>query len=241
MPERRSHNRPQASDRRSFPRPPLWLNLLLLLLGVGGVLFARYHREQVSEQFADVLTAEARTPADAKKLKEELAELDLTRGALERELASRMKFVNSLKSENFYLSVDTQRRKLRFYYGDTVLREAELAIGESKSVKSGDKTWTFMPVKGAFAIEAKLVGHAWRIPEWVYAMNNQPVPPDRPAVPNGLGQYVLFLPDGYAIHTPPSAESPLKGPKPGSYMVPEDFMRAVWPRIHSGKTQVYIY
>ncbi|HYO76096.1 MAG TPA: L,D-transpeptidase, partial [Thermoanaerobaculia bacterium] len=139
------------------------------------MLFARYHREQVSEQFADVLTAEARTPADAKKLKEELAELDLTRGALERELASRMKFVNSLKSENFYLSVDTQRRKLRFYYGDTVLREAELAIGESKSVKSGDKTWTFMPVKGAFAIEAKLVGHAWRIPEWVYAMNNQPV------------------------------------------------------------------
>ncbi|HEX8251631.1 MAG TPA: L,D-transpeptidase [Thermoanaerobaculia bacterium] len=241
MSERRSHNRPETSDRRSFPRPPLWLNILLLLLGVGGVLFARYHRERVSEEFADVLTAEARTPADAKKLKEELAAMDLTRGALERELESRMKFVNSLKSENFYLSVDTQRRKLRFYYGDTVLREADLTIGESKTIKAADKTWTFIPLKGAFPIEAKLVSHAWRVPEWVYAMNNQPVPPERPSVPNGLGAYVLFLPDGYAIHTPPSAESPLKGAKPGSYMVPEDFMRAVWPRIHSGKTQVYIY
>ncbi|HEY0160061.1 MAG TPA: L,D-transpeptidase [Thermoanaerobaculia bacterium] len=241
MSDRRTHGRPEAPDRRSFPRPPLWLNLVLLILGVAGVLYARYHREQVSTQFADVIAAEASTPGDVKKLKAELAQTDMERSALERELESRMKFVTSLKSENFYLSVDTRDRKIRFYYGDTVLRETDLAIGESKTVKSGDKTWTFLPVKGAFPIEAKLVGHAWRIPEWVYAMNGQPVPPERPALPNALGEYVLFLPDGYAIHTPPAEDSPLKGAKPGSYMVSEDFMRAIWPRIHIKKTQVYIY
>lgn len=241
MPERRTQGRPDAPDRRSFPRPPLWLNLILLLLGVAGVFYARYHREKVATQFADVIAAQARTPGDVRKLKEELAGADLERSALQRELDSRMKFVNSLKSENFYLSVDTRDRKIRFYYGDTVLREADLAIGDNTSVKSGDKTWTFIPLKGAFPVEAKLVGHAWRIPEWVYAMNGQPVPAERPAVRNALGEYVLFLPDGYAIHTPPSEDSPLKGPKPGSYMVPEDFMRAIWPRIHIEKTQVYIY
>ena len=241
MSDRRTYERPDAPDRRSFPRPPLWLNLVLLLLGIAGVVFARYHREQVSSEFVDVLTTQARTPGDVRKVKEELAEMDLTREALQRELDSRMKFVSSLKSENFYLSVDTAKKKLRFYYGDTVLREADLVIGESKTVKSADKTWTFIPLKGAFPVEAKLVKHAWRIPEWVYAMNNLPVPPERPSIPNGLGEYVLFLPDGYAIHTPPAEESPLKGAKPGSYMVPEDFMRAVWPRIHTGKTQVYIY
>ncbi|HEX8620242.1 MAG TPA: L,D-transpeptidase [Thermoanaerobaculia bacterium] len=241
MPERRNESRPEAPDRRSFPRPPLWLNILLLVLGVGGLLYAQHHGKQVSQEFADVIDEQARTPLDVRKMKEELAEMDLTRDALQRELDSRMKFVGSLKSENFYLSVDTRGRKLRFYYGDTVLREAELAIGASRTINANGKTWTFIPLKGAFAIDAKLVNHAWRIPEWVYAMNNQPIPPERPAIPNGLGQYVLFLPDGYAIHTPPGEDSPLKGVKPGSYMVSEDFMRAVWPRINPGKTQVYIY
>jgi hypothetical protein len=217
------------------------LNLILLLLGVAGVLYGRYHREKVSTEFADVIAAEARTPGDVRKLKEELAEADLERDALKRELDSRMKFVNSLKSENFYLSVSTRDRKIRFYYGDTVLREADLVVGEQKTVKAGDKSWTFIPLKGAFPIEAKLVHHAWRIPEWVYAMNGQPIPAERPAVPDALGEYVLFLPDGYAIHTPPAEDSPLEGAKPGSYMVSEDFMRAVWPRITRGTTQVYIF
>lgn len=240
MPERRHHDRPGAPDRRSFPRPPLWLNLLLLLLGIGGVLYARHHREQVSTRFARVITEEARTPADVKKTKEELADLDLSREQLTRELEGRSKFMTSLKSENFYLSIDTRQRKLRFYYGDTVLREADLVVGETRTISGGEKQWTFIPLKGAFPVEAKIVGHAWRVPEWVYALKNEPAPAERPVIRNGLGEYVIFLPNGYAIHTQPSAESPLQGAKPGSYMVSEDVLRAIWPRIHKG-TQVYIF
>src|SRR5688572_19079233 len=219
MPERRSQSRPGAPDRRSFPRPPLWLNLLLLLLGVAGILFARYHRDRVSVEFSDVINAQARTPEDVRKIKEELAAADLTRDALQQELQGRMKFVGSLKSEDFYLSVDTKARKLRFYYGDTMLREADVTVGEAKSVQHGGKSWTFLPVKGALHIEAKIVGHDWQVPEWVYAMNKQPVPASRPVIDGGLGQYVLFLGNGYVIHTPPPEGSPLQGPKPGSYMV----------------------
>ncbi|HEU4889034.1 MAG TPA: L,D-transpeptidase, partial [Thermoanaerobaculia bacterium] len=186
-------------------------------------------------------TREQRTPADVSKIKQELAELDLGREALQQELEGRMKFVGSLKSENFYLSIDTKARKLRFYYGDTVLRDADVTIGESKTLSANDKTWTFIPLKGAFPIEAKLVDHAWRVPEWAYAMNGQPVPAERPVIPGGLGRYVLFLPNGYAIHTQPAADSPLQGAKPGSYMVSEDVIRAIWPRIVAGKTQVYIF
>jgi hypothetical protein len=241
MPERRGESRPDASDRRSFPRPPLWLNLLLLLLGIGGVLYARHHREQVAETFAAVIAEEARTPGDVRKAKEELAEMDLTSGNLEKELEGRMKYVSSLKSENFYLSIDSKSRKLRFLYGDTILREADVTIGESRNVAANGKTWTFVPVKGAFIVEAKAVDHAWRVPEWMYALRNEPAPAERPVVANGLGKYVLFIGNGYAIHTPPSAQSPLQGAKPGSYMVPEDVLAAVWPRIQSGKTPVYIY
>jgi hypothetical protein len=241
MPERRSHDRPDGPDRRSFPRPPLWLNLLLLLLGIGGVLFARQHREKVSKQFAHVIAQEARTPADVRNLKEELAEKNLSRDQLQRELEGRAKFVASLKSEDFYLSIDTSQRKLRFYYGDTVLREADVTVGESRTITGPGKQWTFVALKGAFPVEAKIVGHAWRVPEWIYAMQNQPIPAERPAIENGLGKYVIFLPNGYAIHTQPAEGSPLQGAKPGSFMVSEDVMRAIWPRIHKGKTQVYIF
>jgi hypothetical protein len=241
MSDRRNQERPVPTDRRSFPRPPLWLNLLLVILGLAGILYGRYHRERVSQEFADVITREQRTPADVTKIKEELAEMDVNRETLKRELEGRMKFVGSLKSENFYLSIDTAQRKLRFYYGDTVLREADITIGESKTLSANGKSWTFIPLKGAFPIEAKIVDHAWRIPEWVYALNGQPVPAERPVVPGGLGKYVLFLPNGYAIHTQPAPESPLQGAKPGSYMVEEDVLRAIWPRIVTGKTHVYIF
>lgn len=204
------------------------------------MLYARHHREQVSTRFARVITEEARTPADVKKTKEELAEMDLTREQLARELEGRAKFMTSLKSENFYLSIDTKQRKLRFYYGDTVLREADVVVGEARTISGGEKQWTFIPLKGAFPVEAKIVGHAWRVPEWVYALQNEPAPAERPVIRNGLGRYVIFLPNGYAIHTQPTADSPLEGAKPGSYMVSEDVLRAIWPRIHKG-TQVYIF
>jgi hypothetical protein len=241
MSDRRHGARPDASDRRTFPRPPLWLNLLLLLLGVAGLLYARYHRERVSERYAHVIAQEARTPDDLRKLKSELAEMDVSREQLQSELQSRMKLVAGLKSEDFYLSIDTEKRKLRFYYGDKVLREAPVTIGDHTTIKAGERSWTFVPLKGSFPIEAKVVDHEWQVPEWVYAMNQQPIPAARPTVPGGLGKYALFLPNGYVIHTQPSEASPLKGAKPGSFMVPEEDLRAIWPRIHREKTQVYIY
>ena len=241
MLDRRAQESPGARERRSFPRPPLWLNLVLLLLGIGGILFARHHRDRVSSQFAHVINEEARTPADVRKLKNELAQADLSRDQLQGELEGRLQFVSGLKSEDFYLSIDTRARKMRFYYGDSVLREADVAIGETRTIATPEKQWTFIPLKGAFPVEAKIVDHDWRVPEWVYAARNESVPAQRPTIANGLGKYVIFLPNGYAIHTQPGPDSPLQGAKPGSYMVPEDFMAAIWPRIHKDKTQVYTF
>lgn len=242
-PDRRSEDRPESADRRQFPRPPLWLNLTILLLAVAGLALARYHRDQVTQDYSDVLTAELRTPQEVNRIKDELATMDLTREQLEHELQGRMKFIESLKSENFYLSVDTEAKKLRFHYGGAVLREADIAIGGQATAEDADagKSWTFVPVKGAFGVEGKVADHSWRIPEWVYAMKGEPVPAQRPTVKHGLGQFVILLPNDYVIHTPPAEESPLDGPKPGSIMMlSEADMRAIWPRIHKD-TKVYIF
>jgi len=219
-------------ERRSFPRPPLWLNLVLILAGLAGLVYWRYHRDRVSTRFASVLAEEARTPSDVRQMKEELAAIDVNRATLQGELEGRVKLLAGLKTEDFYLSIDTQKRKMRFNYGDTVLREDDVAIGEMRTINAGQRSWTFIPLKGAFPVEAKIVGYDWRVPEWL--------DPARPVVPNGLGKYVLFLPNGYVVHSPPSEASPLRGAKPGSYMVTEETLAAIWPRIHPG-TQVYIY
>lgn len=240
MPERRRVWRADATDRRSFPRPPLWLNLLLILLGAGGLLFAQQHRKRVATEFSSVLTEQQRTPKASREMKEQLSTLAENRQKLEQELDGRMKFLASLKSENFYLSIDTQQKKLRFYYGDTVLREGDVTIGQAANIKAPHATWTFVPLKGAFGIEGKAVDFDWKPPEWAYAMNGQAVPANPPVVRDGLGKFVIFLPNGYVIHTQPSSDSPLKGAKPGSFLVDEDFLNAIWPRIHKG-TQVYIF
>ena len=240
MSDRRHDKRPEGAERRSFPRPPLWLNLLLLLLGIGGVVFARYHRDRVSADFSDVLVEQQRTPSDAKQIKEQLAELDLNREQLTKELEGRSKFLSSLKSEDFYLSIDSQQKKLRFYYGDTVLREGDITIGEAKTIQAPSGSFTFVPVKGAFQIESKLVDLDWKVPDWVYVMNGQPIPKEPQVIAGGLGKYVITLGNGYVIHTKPSESSPLKGVKPGSIMASEDDLAPIWPRIHKG-TQVYIF
>jgi len=54
------------------------------------------------------------------------------------------------------------------------------------------------------------------------------------------GKYVILLPNGYVIHSPPPPGGPLTGAKPGSFMIAEEEMRAIWPRI-SATTRVYIY
>ncbi|MGH9457299.1 MAG: L,D-transpeptidase [Thermoanaerobaculia bacterium] len=242
-PDRRSGERAGDTDRRRFPRPALWFNLTILLVAVAGIAFARFHREWVHRQYADVLMEQERTPEQVNRLKEELAEMDLSREELEAELDSRMQFLENVKSDDFYLSVDTEAKKLRFHYADAVLREADILVGQEAHVRSpdGKTAWTFVPVKGAFRIEGKVAGHRWRIPEWVYAMRNEPPPSERPTIRHGLGQFVIQLPHGYVIHTPPAEESPLDGPKPGSIMVAdEEAIRAIWPRIHK-QTKVYIF
>ncbi|HEY0593722.1 MAG TPA: L,D-transpeptidase [Thermoanaerobaculia bacterium] len=241
-PDRRSAPRPDSSDRRTFPRPPLWLNVAILLLAIAGIGAAQLHRRVVQRQYSDVLTEKLRTPEEVNRLKDELAKRHLSREQLAQELAGQKQLLQQLNTSDFYLSVDTAAKKLRFHYGAAVLREADIEVGPPAVVEGpGGKRWTFVPVKGAFDIEGKIAGHTWQIPEWVYLMKRQPVPSQRPGLEGGLGEYVILLPNGYVIHTPPVEESPLDGPKPGSIMVKaESDLRAIWPRIHKG-TNVYIY
>jgi len=228
-------------ERRSFPRPPLWLNLLLLIIALATFAYAKHHRNVVLQKTRALFSAE-NSPGELNRMRAELAQMDLTKAQLAKELDGRMQFVQSLQGEDFYISIDTQTKKMQFRFGRAVVRETDVQIGEPKTLTSSrtGKTWTFFPLKGGFNVVDKDDSYATAIPEWVYALRNEPAPESRPTVHNWLGHYVIFLPNNYVIHSPPPGSSPLRGPKPGSFMVPEDDLAAIWPRI-SNQTRVYIF
>jgi hypothetical protein len=228
-------------ERRRFPRPPLWLNLLLLIIAVATFAFARYQREVIVKKGAILFRTSENNPAALNRMREDLAQMDLTKTQLANELDARMQYLQSLEGEDFYISIDTARKKMQFRIGKDVVREADVQIGEPKTLTSpSGKTWTFFALKGGFNVTGTDDSYETPIPEWVYLLNNQQVPERRPTIHNWLGHYVIFLPNNYVIHSPPPPESPLKGPKPGSFMVPEEDLAAIWPRI-TPQTRVYIF
>ena len=161
--------RPDGPERRSFPRPPLWLNLLLLVIAGATFAYARHHHQEVVRETALLFKPTATNPGEMNRIREELSDMDVSREQLAKELDARLQYLQSLNGEQFYISIDTSKKKMEFR----------------------------------------------------------------------LGKYVIFLPDNYVIHSPPS-DSPLKGPKPGSFMVPEADLAAIWPRI-TKDTRVYIF
>jgi hypothetical protein len=240
MTDRRRANRPDALERRAFPRPPLWLNFVLLFIALATFAYAKHHRTVIRHEMAALFKPSPSNPAELNRIREELSELDLTHDQLSKELDGRISYLQALQSEEFYISIDTQKQRMEFRLGKDVVRDCRVQIGEKKTIKSRGKTWTFVPVKGAFTVVGKEAGMDWTVPEWLYAMNGKQPPAERPVIANGLGKYVIFLPDNYVIHSPPPDDSPLHGPKPGSYMVPEADLAAIWPRI-SKQTRVYIF
>jgi hypothetical protein len=236
-----SNSRPYGRERRSFPRPPLWLNLLLLIIAAATFAYAKHQRDVVVRKTSILFRHNANSPAELNRMRDELSQVDLTQAQLASEIDGRMQYLQSVQSEQFYLSIDTHRKILQLRLGPAVVREAVVEIGPSRKItNSTGKTWTFLPLKGGFNVTGKEDGYVWAVPEWVYAMRGEREPAARAVVPNGLGRYVIFLPNSYVIHSPPPPESPLQGPKPGSFMISEADLAAFWPRITTD-TRVYIF
>lgn len=242
MSDRRSDDRAGSGDRRTFPRPPLWLNLLLLVIAAATFGYAKYQRDTLDHKTAILFKPAPSNPAELMRIRDELSAADVTREQLAKELDSRLAYLKTLQSEQFYIAIDTQKKKLFFRLGKEVIRDADVQLGDNATIAAPDgRTWTFLPLKGSFAINGKQTDYAWQIPEWLYVMNKQPVPSERPTVTGALGKYVIFLPNNYVIHSPPPASSPLQGrPKPGSFMVPEADLAAIWPRVTTA-TRVYVF
>ena len=226
---------------RKLPRPPLALNLFLLAVGILGGLGAYSHRRSVDARFAALLKQDSTAPFQIKKIRRDLADLETDEATLSRQLDARLAYARAQKAQEFYLVLDRGKRRFAFKYGDRVVRDGCFDIGAPDSISDGRGShWYFPPLTGAFSVQQKLEQPAWKAPDWVYVIRREKPPGDRPAMPGALGRYVLEFADGYVLHSPPPDDSPLRGAKPGSFMMSEQDLGAIWRRVGPG-TRIYLF
>ncbi|MEK7269354.1 MAG: hypothetical protein AAB215_00265 [Planctomycetota bacterium] len=214
MSERRTEKRANSSDRRDIRRPPLWFNFLLLFIAITASFFVRQQRQRIDADFTRVFNKSSAGPSELNQITAELAEMDLAKGALEKELESRLAYIGSLKALDFYLSIDTAKKTLTLKSGNEIVRVANVQIGAPVAVKG------LNALKGAFAVAGKTFSP--------------------PAIKNGSGKYVIFLPNDRVIYSSPSHDGPSKDPKPGSFMVSGADLQAIWDQI-TPETRVYVF
>jgi hypothetical protein len=199
------------------------------------------HRRHLDARFGALVVHSEAAPFEIQRIRRDLAALELDETALARELEARLAAVEAQELSEFYLDLDTKARRLTFRFGDQVVREAPLQVGAPRPIlsASGDRVAP-VPISGAFTVRRKLEQPAWKPPAWLWSEAGRRVPSPLPSIPGGLGRYVIFLTDDVVLHSPPPPESPLKGPKPGSLMAPEQDLAAIWKRI-GPETRVHVF
>ena len=215
------------------------LLVLFVILLVGGIA-AAVHRRILESEFESRVSKSQAAPYEIKRIRRELADLELNEKELANALDTRLKYLAATKRNEFSILIDTKKKAFSFNFADRTLRDAPVEIGAPGTIVAGKKQWTFAPLTGAFNVESKVESGTWRVPEWVYRMNGTKPPKSLPTIANGLGRYVIVLGNDYVIHSPPPPGSPLKGAKPGSFMVPEADLAAIWKRV-GPETRVYIF
>lgn len=109
-----------------------------------------------------------------------------------------------LAPRGVYVTIDAAENRLQVRRGDAVLREAVCSAGTG-SVLEDPRTgrrWTFDTPRGARTVLEKRKDPVWTRPEWSYVEAGEPPPArwsDRIDTAT-LGDYALYLGDGYMIH-----------------------------------------
>src|SRR5260370_14053109 len=103
-------------ERRSFPRPPLWLNLLLLVIAATTFAYAKHPRNVVLEKTTALFRNE-NSPAELRRMRDELAQMDLSKEQLSKQLDGRMQCLQSMQGGDFYISINIARQTMHFRFG----------------------------------------------------------------------------------------------------------------------------
>jgi len=103
-----------------------------------------------------------------------------------------------------YVVVDTYHNRLRVYKGSTMLREAVCSTGSGVKLRDprNGKEWIFDTPQGELRVLRKVKNPIWVKPDWAFIEEGYEPPKSmRDRVDDfSLGDYGLYMRDGYIIH-----------------------------------------
>jgi L,D-transpeptidase YbiS len=137
------------------------------------------------------------TPEEATAVRKEIRDLDSKAKRAQRSVAG-------MVPGSVYVVIDTAQNKLYVKKRDKVLHEALCSTGSGGLLKdpNADRQWVFETPRGSFRVIRKAEDPVWTKPDWAFVEEGKSVPDDwsERRDYDTLGDYALYLGDGYMIH-----------------------------------------
>jgi hypothetical protein len=180
---------PAPTPRRRWLLVLVLFAIALVLSGGSAAMLARLGRPFLATPF---LASTAATFVDG-----ETADL--------RRRASRAsETLARLQPQGTYIVVDSYENRLFLFKKGQVLREAVCSTGTGVVLRDprNGRMWVFDTPLGERVIERKVKNPVWAKPDWAFIEEGQlpPKDPNERFDGNSLGDYGLYMADGYIIH-----------------------------------------
>ena len=177
------------------PGPSRWPAIIVILLAViavlcggGAVVLARLGRPYIATPFT------SRAPA--------VAEADPLR--LVRRAAAAEREIDRVGPKGVYIVVDTYRNRLRLVDHGKPIREAVCSTGTGVVLRDprNGRQWVFDTPMGERIVERKVTHPVWAKPDWAFIEEGYlpPKDPNERFDNQSLGDYALYIGDGFIIH-----------------------------------------
>lgn len=152
--------------------------------------------------------------------------------------------LHDLAPRGVFIVVDQANNRLYLREGERVLREAVCSSGSGMVLRDTERgrVWVFDTPRGAFRIQKKVKNPVWKKPDWAFIEEGKR-PPARASERfeyGTLGEYALYLGDGYMIHGTLYERLLGRSVTHGCIRLGRDDLRAVYEATDVG-TEVYIF
>jgi lipoprotein-anchoring transpeptidase ErfK/SrfK len=143
-----------------------------------------------------------------------------------------------------YIVVDTAANRLYLMRGGEVLREAACSTGTGGVLvdPASGRRWVFDTPRGTHRVQAKVEHPVWNKPDWAFVEDGLPIPKSAAERVDtySLGDYALYLGDGYLIHGTLYQRLLGRSVTHGCVRLGDEDLQAVYAAAPIG-TRVYIY